>query len=259
MKISIITINLNNGDGLQKTIESVVNQNYKDFEYIIIDGGSKDDSIDIINKYRNNITSWVSEKDNGIYHAMNKGWKKALGEYCIFLNSGDTLLNQEILKSVVPYLSEDQTIIFGDLILRYKDRDIEAIHPSRISIFDFMIHASYPHQATFINTKLLHELNGYDENFRIISDWLFFLRATIEKKISPLKIPHVVSVYDMNGISSINSKQREEEIVKALEHYFPYLIADKMKSKELQYFKLSRPHQFLKRILLVLKRFKTIN
>ena len=89
MKLSVITINFNNRDGLRKTIESVVNQTYNDFEYIIIDGGSTDGSVDVIKEYADRIDYWVSEPDKGIYNAMNKGIDVAKGEYCIFMNSGD--------------------------------------------------------------------------------------------------------------------------------------------------------------------------
>ena len=94
MRFSVITINYNNREGLNKTIKSVLCQSINDYEYIIIDGGSTDGSVDIINNNANFITYWVSEKDNGIYHAMNKGVAHAHGEYCIFMNSGDIFYNE---------------------------------------------------------------------------------------------------------------------------------------------------------------------
>ena len=89
-KLSIITVNYNNVKGLVDTIESIVNQTNNDFEYIIIDGGSMDGSVDVIKRYIDKIDYWVSVKDHGIYHAMNKGFKVASWDYCIFMNSGDT-------------------------------------------------------------------------------------------------------------------------------------------------------------------------
>ena len=86
MKLSIITINYNNAIGLKKTIESIVEQTYHEFEYIVIDGGSNDDSKKVILENQNNISDWCSEKDAGIYNAMNKGILKATGEYLLFLN-----------------------------------------------------------------------------------------------------------------------------------------------------------------------------
>ena len=100
MKFSIITINYNNCEGLRRTIESVVNQTCHDFEYIIIDGGSTDGSVDVIKQYADQIDYWVSEPDKGIYNAMNKGVAVAKGEYCLFLNSGDSLHNNSALAKV---------------------------------------------------------------------------------------------------------------------------------------------------------------
>lgn len=99
MKISIITINFNNKDGIEKTISSVVAQTYKDIQYIIIDGDSTDGSVEVIKKYHEDIDYWISEPDKGIYDAMNKGILKATGDYVLFLNSGDYLSIEELLTN----------------------------------------------------------------------------------------------------------------------------------------------------------------
>ena len=98
MKLSIITINFNDREGLDKTIQSVINQAYKEFEYIVIDGASTDGSVDVIKKYADKLTHWVSEPDSGIYNAMNKGTQMASGEYCLYLNSGDFLAEDDVLE-----------------------------------------------------------------------------------------------------------------------------------------------------------------
>ena len=113
MKLSVITINFNNRDGLRKTIESVVNQTFKDFEYIIIDGGSTDGSVDVIKEYADRIDYWVSEPDKGIYNAMNKGIDVAKGEYCIFMNSGDCFYVNDVYENVFREL-DGVDIIIGD-------------------------------------------------------------------------------------------------------------------------------------------------
>ena len=100
MKYSIITVNYNNKEGLRKTIESVVRQTYRDFEFIVIDGGSTDGSTDILKEYDEQINYWVSEKDSGIYNAMNKGIKKSIGDYLIFMNSGDCFYQNDVLETV---------------------------------------------------------------------------------------------------------------------------------------------------------------
>ena len=100
MKLSIVTINLNNVAGLHETIISVLNQSSADLEYIIIDGGSTDGSAELIKEYSDRIYYWVSEPDSGIYNAMNKGIRKASGEYLLFLNSGDALASDNIVEEV---------------------------------------------------------------------------------------------------------------------------------------------------------------
>ena len=116
MTLSIITINYNNAAGLEKTIKSVISQTCKRYEFIIIDGGSKDGSKDIIEKYQDQITYWVSEPDNGIYNAMNKGVKVAKGEYCIFMNSGDIFVDNDVIRDVFN-IGFSADIITGGIII----------------------------------------------------------------------------------------------------------------------------------------------
>ncbi len=115
-KLSIITVNFNNATGLQKTFDSVFEQTFKDFEYIIVDGGSTDGSEEIIERNRDKINYWVSEKDKGVYHAMNKGMAKASGDYLLFLNSGDHFKDENILLEVMPEL-DGTGIVYGNIFL----------------------------------------------------------------------------------------------------------------------------------------------
>ena len=111
--LTIITVNLNNYIGLSKTVESVIGQTFKDFEFIVIDGGSNDGSIEVIKKFARNINYWISESDKGIYNAMNKGIQKAQGQYSLFLNSGDSLYNSGVLQAVSQYLTGEFDLICG--------------------------------------------------------------------------------------------------------------------------------------------------
>ena len=151
MKLSIITINYNNREGLRKTIESVVNQTCQDFEYIVIDGGSTDGSAEVIKEYSDKIDYWVSEKDNGIYDAMNKGIDKAKGEYCQFLNSGDDLYDNYVIEQIYPNLNESE-IVVGKIFLSNiasPSEDIPSV--SMLRLFS----KSLPHSSAFISTPLL--------------------------------------------------------------------------------------------------------
>lgn len=114
-KLSIITVNLNNREGLRKTIESVICQSFSDYEYIIIDGGSTDGSKELIELYQNKVTYWISETDKGIYNAMNKGIKTGKGDYCLFLNSGDWLVNSTVIEKEFSD-SKQADIIYGNTI-----------------------------------------------------------------------------------------------------------------------------------------------
>ena len=113
MRYTIITINYNNKEGLERTIKSTAKQTFKNFEYIVIDGGSTDGSVEVIKQYASEIDFWVSEKDNGIYHAMNKGVSHAHGDYLLFMNSGDTFHSPDVLNSVAEY---QEDIICGKVM-----------------------------------------------------------------------------------------------------------------------------------------------
>lgn len=222
-KLSIITINFNNCDGLKKTIESVKSQSYKDFEYIIIDGGSNDGSVEIIKEYKSVIDYWVSEPDKGIYNAMNKGVKSAAGKYCLFLNSGDYLYSDKSLS----LFKEDKSNF--DIISGYAYyADIKGNLKKIRKIYDYismaeLIKESLPHPSTFIKRELLIK-NPYDENFKICSDWKFFLEQLVIKNSSFKVLPGIISVFELGGVSSIMGKLHSQErsiILDTLFNFYP--------------------------------------
>lgn len=140
MKLSIITINFNNEKGLKKTLESVSIQTYKNFEFIIIDGGSTDNSVNIIKEYQPIITYWLSEPDKGIYNAMNKGIAQAHGEYCIFMNSGDTFYDASTIEKSLPYL--DGTAIVSGYTLYRQDHISSTIRNFIRNVYEVLFNAS---------------------------------------------------------------------------------------------------------------------
>jgi glycosyltransferase involved in cell wall biosynthesis len=249
-KISIITINYNNLNGLKRTFASVVSQTCHEFEYIIIDGGSTDGGVEFIKENEIYLSYWVSEPDNGIYSAMNKGWKKAKGEYCLFLNSGDYLFSNYVLQNLFKRINKNIDVLYGDLQFVYNTHSRREIYPDKISIYNF-VYSTVPHPSSLIRTSLLNDLGGYDESFNIISDWILFLRALIEKKIVFRKVDIIVTAFDMNGIS--NKKSNNDEKVAAFRKYFSYLEIDFEYFRELRYYQLSRIHQFFKNIISFLR------
>ncbi|MFL5753386.1 MAG: glycosyltransferase family 2 protein [Bacteroidia bacterium] len=199
-KISIITINYNDKTGLEKTIASVLEQTFSDMEYIVIDGGSTDGSVDVIRRHEGRIAHWTSEKDSGIFNAQNKGGSLATGEYLLFLNSGDLLADKDVLAAFAPQL-QAHDLVYGDLVVdngRGRERNDM---PDQLSVYFFMI-ASLAHPSTFISTTLFKKLNGYREELRIVSDFEFFLRAVLVNGASYFHVPLPVAVFNTNGISS---------------------------------------------------------
>lgn len=199
-KLSIITINYNNLEGLKKTVESVVNQTWKAFEYIVIDGGSTDGSAAFIESQSETIDYWVSEPDQGIYNAMNKGIAQASGEYLLFLNSGDHLFSNIVLEENHKFLFEKDLIYFN---LNFVDKTICWIgkYPEQL-LFSYFIHDTLPHPATFVKFSLFNKIGLYDESLKIVSDWKFFILALFKFDCSYLKVNTILTTYYLDGISS---------------------------------------------------------
>ena len=207
MRISIITVNYNNRDGLKKTIESVVSQSFKDYEWIVIDGGSTDGSRELIRQYADYIHYWVSEPDSGVYNAMNKGIAQASGDYMSFLNSGDVYADEHVLQRVSDH-AFSQDLVFGDWCLEYSDRQVYVKEPEALSLHR-LLYWSICHQAMFIKSSLLKQ-KGYDESYRIIADWKRWLEA-VGGGCSVLHIPELVCIFDCSGMSFNNGQMLENE------------------------------------------------
>ncbi|WP_052496577.1 glycosyltransferase family 2 protein [Pedobacter lusitanus] len=157
IKLSIITVNYNDSAGLQKTINSVLNQSLQNFEFIIIDGNSNDGSKELLQQNSEPSIRWISEPDNGIYHAMNKGTRMATGEYLLFLNSGDILFDTEVIKQVDQEIDGTYGIYYGDIIFEEPEQQKKIVFPDKLS-FTFFYKQSLSHQASFIKKALFDEL-----------------------------------------------------------------------------------------------------
>lgn len=206
MKLSIVTINYNNKEGLKRTFQSVFTQTCKDFEYIVIDGGSNDGSKDLIAENSDEISYWVSEKDCGIYNAMNKGIKVAKGEYLLFLNSGDELHEKITILKCLPQLHK-KDLIYGNIEVVKEVRTVK-IYPETLD-FDYFCFDSLPHPATFIRKSVFKKTGFYDENLMIVSDWKFFLQAVCKYKCTYFHINEIISDFYYDGISSrVENKQK---------------------------------------------------
>ena len=209
-KLSVITINYNNKKGLEDTVKSVVSQSTSDFEYIIVDGGSTDGSMDTINKYKARISKWISEKDKGIYNAMNKGIDMATGEYCLFLNSGDIFYNSNIIQYFIS-LSSAADIVYGNLLFTYPNgAKRKGVMPSSLS-FRHMMQDTLWHPVSFIKRKLFSTIGKFDEHFTIVSDYDFFVKAMLINKVSTQKINKTIANFKQDGVSASSENKTKIE------------------------------------------------
>ncbi len=199
VELSIITINLNDKVGLSRTIDSIINQDFKEFELIIIDGGSSDGSFEVIEQNKANINYWVSEKDNGIYDAMNKGVEKANGNYLLFLNSGDYLISNEALN--YDFSLFDHDILYGHLTFQNNGKFYTSVYNDILDL-GFFFRTTLPHGSTFIKKELFSKYGKYRLDFQIVSDWIFFLERILVDKCSTLHLDKPVSVFEIGGIST---------------------------------------------------------
>lgn len=213
MILSIITINYNNSDGLQRTIESVLSQTWKDYEWIVIDGGSTDGSLDIIKKYASHFSFWCSEPDKGIYNAMNKGITHAKGEYLNFLNSGDCFYSSDSLSGLFKntYIED---ILICDAIYMYNGHEIVFCDASSCNYdYDFFMRGTLPHQASFFKRTTFDKFGNYDESLKIVADWKFFVETIYYGGATTKYVPIKMCLYEGNGISTGETMQNERKMV----------------------------------------------
>lgn len=254
MKLSIITINFNNSVGLERTIRSVISQTYTDIEYIIVDGGSTDGSIELIKNYESEISYWVSEKDSGVYNAMNKGIKVAKGEFLLFLNSGDYLCNEHVINKLLAKGGEEADLIYGNLERAFPDgRKDVAKMPASITV-ERMMNGTLCHPVTLIKRQLFKRYGLYDENLKIVADWAFFLKAIVLGHARGHYVDVNVAVFSMDGVSSWVSStpliKKEKEWV--MENYLSPALINFIKEKQyLEYYhkqyKITPINNFLKK------------
>lgn len=224
-KYSIITVCYNDREGLEKTILSTINQTFKNFEYIVVDGGSNDGSKDVIEKYKNHFSWWCSERDGGIYPAMNKGVRHSSGEYCLFMNAGDCFINEHVLEDVVKQ-GKTTDIVSGYSI---SNKTNSYTYPHDNNILRLLLHGTLPHQATFIKREVLLQL-PYDENFKIVSDCKFWIEAILIHHCSWSFIDTSINIQDMNGVSHVSLDRQRKEWLKMWRECIPAIKQTKYAS-----------------------------
>lgn len=199
MKISVVTVCYNIVQDIEKTILSVLSQTYPDIEYIVIDGGSVDGTLDVIKRYKDRISYYVSEPDGGIYDAMNKGIRAATGEWINFLNAGDRFYNSRSVEDVFSNnISEEMDVVYGYQVHSYSYGKFVR---KRLPLSFFYKGMPFGHESCFVRACEMKS-KGFDTSYRIAADYDFFFRLYISgKKFMPVNVL-VVDFESMNGVSS---------------------------------------------------------
>jgi glycosyltransferase involved in cell wall biosynthesis len=215
MRLSIITINRNNAAGLEKTMQSVAVQSFKEFEYIVIDGASTDNSVNVIKAHESDFSHlrWVSESDSGIYNAMNKGIRLALGDYIQILNSGDCLAADNVTERMLTALEKagEPSILYGNMMKCFPDghRLVDKCFAGQEITMLGMYTGTLNHDPAYIRRDLFGKYGYYDESLKIVSDWKWYLQAIIFGGEKPKYVDMDVTLFDMTGISENGGQNRD--------------------------------------------------
>ena len=235
---SIITACFNGASLLKLTINSIINQDYSDYEYIIIDGGSTDGSIQIIKENARFIDYWVSEPDQGIYDAMNKGIDFSRGNYLFFLNVGDELFDRRVLSELAAQIHKEvfPEIIFGNVALLQRGSGTEFIQSREYCDVVSLFFKPINHQSVFASRKTLE--SKFNLNFKMLADYDWLMSQITKEDVHILYVDRIVSRYDLQGFSSSNSEILKPELLAVrqlyFKHVFVYLLAS-IKGTKLMY------------------------
>ena len=293
MRLSIITINRNNAEGLKRTLDSVKGQTYKGIEHIIVDGASTDDSVQIIESYVRDVSCmmydvlWISEPDKGIYNAMNKGIRKATGDYIQILNSGDILAAPDVTERMMAELqraysqplpkrngvSKGVAILYGNMLKDYGNgrvrRDTCGGEMYTPESFLYFYNGTLNHDCAYIRRDLFEKYGLYNEQMKICSDWEWYVRAIVLGGEKPVYTNVDVTIFDMNGVSESKGKNAEliqKERREYLEKILPASVLrdyDRFAFPMLQYQRLKKYHlwplvHFIERILFKLNKWRIL-
>lgn len=234
MILSIITINRNNAAGLEKTMLSVLSQTRTDYEYVVVDGASTDGSVAVIERMApafGDRLKWVSEPDNGIYNAMNKGIEMASGDYIQILNSGDSLVSPEVVDQMYGAMEKEghPSILYGNMLKDFPDGHVhrdKGFAGEDITLLGMYI-GTLNHSSAYIRRSLFDKYGLYDESLKIDSDWKWYLQAIVFGEEKPVYVDIDVTLFDMTGISETNTaltRAEREQVLKGLVR--PTVLAD---------------------------------
>lgn len=223
MKVSIITVSYNSANTIRTSIESILNQTYQDIEYWIIDGGSKDDTVKIIQEYEpkfNGRLKWISERDNGIYDAMNKGVMRCTGDIIGLLNSDDFFTTNDVIETMVKNFTSDIDAMYGDVHFVDPSDITKCVRYYSGSMFKpWMVRFGYmpPHPALYVRKTVYDKYGLYKPDYKISADFEFIARILYVLKL-PYKYQHLDFVtMREGGASTVSLRSRirgaEEDLI----------------------------------------------
>lgn len=239
---SIIVVTYNNASGLERTLQSIRRLAYAQKEVVVIDGGSQDGSLDVIANYQDIITTSVSEKDNGIYNAMNKGVRLVTGDYVVFMNAGDCFANEKVLSLVDAY---DGAIILGGESYGGEVRMVK----DKMTLYD-VLSMGINHQAVYYRREVLQKY-GFDESYKLTADFKSVVEPLAKDKITLSCIPEILAVCEGGGIS----KQRWRDTLTEKQRMIAEVVEPFYRD---DYQKLARLHNAMLDDFIVLSHFHSL-
>ncbi len=199
--VSIVTVCLNDSRGLERTIESVRRQGFADRELHVVDGGSTDDTLEVLQRSGDVVTSWTSAPDGGVFDAQNKGAQRATGTWLAFLNAGDCFASDDAL-SVALERAADADVLYGDVIWEKPSGERWACPQPDPLTLEFFMRTALPHQATLVRRALFERVGPFDTSFRVAADHAFFLKAIVVHAARARHVPASLAVQAFGGLST---------------------------------------------------------
>ncbi|MES2778993.1 MAG: glycosyltransferase family 2 protein [Bacteroidota bacterium] len=222
--ISLVTVVYNGEMLIADTLRSAISQTYTNIELVIVDGGSTDHTVDVAKQFSAHIGSLISEKDKGIYDAMNKGILSARGEWVYFLNAGDSFYDANVLADIFNNVSNDVDLIYGKVQTVNEPTGINYINGNSVELKDF--YHKYPicHQAAFFRKRAFDRIGLYNDTYKLVADSEWFVRFFQSGDFNAQFVDRIIAYYDIQGASYHKRMLSQRELLRYSNQYFPFSI-----------------------------------
>ena len=254
--VSIVTVTLNARKHLEKTVQSIIGQTYENIEFIIIDGASKDGTMDVVRKYKGSVDHWVSEPDQGIYDAMNKGLSAATGDYVQFLNAGDYFVHDDSLENMINAAGAHHHVIYGDIMLR--DLDGASSHHHKAKEFNLEQLKMYGtavlcHQSMLVNRDIAPE---YDISYKYKGELNWYFDICMQnKELNCFHFKHPLVHYGLDGVGYINFLTNRMEWYRLMVSRFGWPSVMNRQFLSFIYYDFNNRYAFLRKLDGVVKKY----